>query len=568
MGYHVLARKWRPKDFSEMAGQEHVLRVLSNSLNNNRLHHAYLFSGTRGVGKTTIARVLSKCLNCESGISSKPCGSCSSCTEIDEGRSIDFIEVDAASKTKVEDTRELLDRLHFAPSKSRFTIYLIDEAHMLSVNSFNALLKTLEEPPPHVKFLLATTEPKKLPVTILSRCLQFNLKNLAVEKISEHLKFVLADEKIPFDNEAVRGLARAANGSMRDALTLTDQAIGYGDGHVLVEFVSAMLGSITKNFIVDICSALAERNGSELLKVIGIMDEHAPDYDCALEDILVLLHQISIYQIVPESYEDRGDSHHVIENLAGKVSKEDVQLFYQICLLGRNDLQMAPDPRIGFEMIILRALAFRPKEELSDNESEIKCLSEDQKYIKNKTLVEEDKNYKSATIAIPDGQIIAEQSISSRDEEGRSGLSLELSSSKKVDLPLLERFEGRHWSSVCRHLDIGGALGEIAKNCIFSRIENDKIFFILDSGYANLLSKKHEMALAELLSNYFGWTLRVSIDVGIVETDTPRLEASRSLEDNKNRVIIALNKDDQIKQFKQLFDGSIDLDSVVPKEVQ
>ncbi len=566
MSYKVLARKWRPRNFSEMAGQEHVLRVLSNSLNNNRLHHAYLFAGTRGVGKTTIARVLSKCLNCESGISSTPCGSCSSCSEMDEGRSIDFIEVDAASKTKVEDTRDLLDRVHFAPSKSRFTIYLIDEAHMLSEKSFNALLKTLEEPPSHVKFLLATTDPKKLPITILSRCLQFNLKNLAVDKICEHLKLILTDEKIPFENEAVVRLAQAANGSMRDALTLTDQAVGYGDGRVINDFVSAMLGSITENFIIDICSALAERNGKELLKHINEMAEHAPNYDCALGDMLSLLHQISIFQIVPESR--NGDSNNqIIENLAKQISKEDTQLFYQICLLGRNDLQMAPDPKIGFEMIMLRALAFRPEDGLGENQSKKQYSFDGQKHTENETIIKNNGN--SSKNSRLSSQITVNESNAVQDNlKKRPDLSLEINPQEKIDVTLLEKFEARHWSSLSKQLDIGGALGEIVNNCVYSRSENDKLFFVLDSCYTNLLSQRHELALAEVLSDYFGKTLQVSIDVGILEIDTPRVEASRSFEDNKNRVIVALNEDAQIKKFKQLFDGSIDMDSIVPKEVQ
>ena len=568
MSYQVLARKWRPRNFSEMAGQEHVLRVLSNSLNNNRLHHAYLFAGTRGVGKTTIARVLSKCLNCETGISSTPCGICSSCSEMDEGRSIDFIEVDAASKTKVEDTRDLLDRVHFAPSKSRFTIYLIDEAHMLSEKSFNALLKTLEEPPSHVKFLLATTDPKKLPITILSRCLQFNLKNLAVDKICEHLKLILTDEKIPFENEAVGRLARAANGSMRDALTLTDQAVGYGDGRVIDDFVSVMLGSITKNFTIDICSALAGRNGKELLKHIDKMAEHAPNYDCALGDMLSLLHQISICQIVPESRKGDSDDQ-IIENLAKQISKEDTQLFYQICLLGRNDLQMAPDPKIGFEMIMLRALAFRPEDGLGENQHKKQYSFDGQKRAGNEIIIKNDGNYNSSKNSRLSSQITVNESKAVQDNKKTyPDLSLEINPQEKIDVTLLDKFEAQHWSSLSEQLNVGGALGEIVNNCVFSRLENDKLFFMLDSCYANLLSQRHELALARVLSDYFGKTLQVSIDVGILETDTPRVQASRSFEANKNRVIVALNEDAQIKKFKQLFDGCIDINSVVPKEVQ
>ncbi|MDB4076909.1 DNA polymerase III subunit gamma/tau [Porticoccaceae bacterium] len=360
MSYQVLARKWRPRSFAEMAGQEHVLQALINALDNNRLHHAYLFTGTRGVGKTTIARILSKCLNCEKGISSVPCGECASCNEINEGRFIDLIEVDAASRTGVDDMRDLLDNVQYAPSRGRFKIYLIDEVHMLSKSSFAALLKTLEEPPPHVKFLFATTDPQKLPITVLSRCLQFNLKNLSAERITQHLQFVLGEEQVPFEEAALWSLARAADGSMRDALSLTDQAIGHGGGQVSDTEVSAMLGTIERGYVVDICNALSTGTGTDVLAAVGRMAEQAPDYDLALADVLSIWHQVAILQAVPEAL-DKGVSHYsALLALAQAVSREDTQLFYQICLLGRKDLHLAPDLKSGFEMIMLRALAFRP----------------------------------------------------------------------------------------------------------------------------------------------------------------------------------------------------------------
>jgi DNA polymerase-3 subunit gamma/tau len=361
MSYQVLARKWRPRIFAEMAGQQHVLQALINALDHDRLHHAYLFTGTRGVGKTTIARILSKCLNCEAGVSSVPCGECSSCNEISEGRFIDLIEVDAASRTGVDDMRELLDNVQYTPSRGRYKIYLIDEVHMLSKSSFAALLKTLEEPPPHVKFLFATTDPQKLPITVLSRCLQFNLKNLSAERITEHLQFVLGEEQVPFEDAALWSLARAADGSMRDALSLTDQAIGHGGGQINEGEVSAMLGTIGHNFVVDICQALISGSGTELLAAIGRMAEQAPDYDAALTDILSIWHQVAIVQTVPEAL-DKGVAHYSdLLALAAAVSREDTQLFYQICLLGRKDLQLSPDAKSGFEMVMLRALAFRPQ---------------------------------------------------------------------------------------------------------------------------------------------------------------------------------------------------------------
>ena len=360
MSYQVLARKWRPRSFSEMAGQEHVLQALINALDNDRLHHAYLFTGTRGVGKTTIGRILSKCLNCEKGISSVPCGECSSCKEIAEGRFIDLIEVDAASRTGVDDMRDLLENVQYAPSRGRFKVYLIDEVHMLSKQSFAALLKTLEEPPAHVKFLFATTDPQKLPITVLSRCLQFNLKNLSPERITEHLQFVLGEEKVPFEEAALWSLARAADGSMRDALSLTDQAIGHGGGQINEADVGAMLGTIERSYVVDICTALCSGTGTDVLAAISRMAEQAPDYDLALSDSLSIWHQVAILQTVPEAMDKGVSQYSELLNLAALASKEDVQLFYQICLLGRKDLPFAPDLKSGFEMVMLRALAFRP----------------------------------------------------------------------------------------------------------------------------------------------------------------------------------------------------------------
>ncbi len=361
MSYQVLARKWRPRIFREMVGQEHVLQALINALDHNRLHHAYLFTGTRGVGKTTIARILAKCLNCETGVSSEPCGQCAACREIAEGRFVDLIEVDAASRTKVEDTRELLENVQYAPTRGRYKVYLIDEVHMLSNSSFNALLKTLEEPPPHVKFLLATTDPQKLPMTILSRCLQFNLKNMNPERIVQHLKFVLDKELVPFEESALWHLGRSADGSMRDAMSLTDQAIAYGSGKITEAEVRAMLGTIDQGAVYEVINALAAFDGRELLAAVERMSEHAPDYAGALAELLSILHRIAIAQALPEAVDNTHGDRERIMQLAQQLPAEDVQLFYQIALLGRRDLPLAPDPRAGFEMVLLRMLAFKPQ---------------------------------------------------------------------------------------------------------------------------------------------------------------------------------------------------------------
>ncbi len=360
MSYQVLARKWRPRSFREMVGQTHVLKALINALDNQRLHHAYLFTGTRGVGKTTIARILAKCLNCEQGVSSTPCGQCSVCREIDEGRFVDLIEVDAASRTKVEDTRELLDNVQYAPSRGRYKVYLIDEVHMLSTHSFNALLKTLEEPPPHVKFLLATTDPQKLPVTILSRCLQFSLKNMPPERVVEHLTHVLGAEQIPFEEDALWLLGRAADGSMRDAMSLTDQAIAFGEGRVLAADVRAMLGTLDHGQVYGVLQALLEGDARALLDAVRHLAEQGPDWAGVLAEMLNVLHRVAIAQVLPDAVDNgQGDRERVLA-LAGALPAEDVQFYYQMGLIGRRDLPLAPDPRSGFEMVLLRMLAFRP----------------------------------------------------------------------------------------------------------------------------------------------------------------------------------------------------------------
>lgn len=360
MSYQVLARKWRPRSFNEMVGQTHVLKALINALDSQRLHHAYLFTGTRGVGKTTIARIIAKCLNCETGISSTPCGVCSICKEIDEGRFIDLIEVDAASRTKVEDTRELLDNVQYSPSRGRFKVYLIDEVHMLSTSSFNALLKTLEEPPPHVKFLLATTDPQKLPVTVLSRCLQFSLKNMPPERVVDHLTHVLAAENIPFENDALWLLGRAADGSMRDAMSLTDQAIAFGEGKVLAADVRAMLGTLDHGQVYGVLHALLEGDARGLIEAVRHLAEQGPDWNGVLSEMLNVLHRVAIAQALPEAVDNgQGDRERVLE-LARVLPSEDVQFYYQMGLIGRRDLPLSPDPRSGFEMVLLRMLAFRP----------------------------------------------------------------------------------------------------------------------------------------------------------------------------------------------------------------
>lgn len=382
MGYQVLARKWRPNRFGELVGQEHVVTAISNALDNDRLHHAYLFTGTRGVGKTTIARIFSKSLNCETGLSSKPCGQCSTCKEIENGNFIDLLEIDAASRTKVEDTRELLDNVQYKPSRGRYKVYLIDEVHMLSKHSFNALLKTLEEPPPHVKFLLATTDPQKLPVTILSRCLQFNLKALSRTQISQQLDFILGEENIQSEKEALSQLARAAQGSMRDALSLTDQAIAQGNGVVGLQIVTDMLGLMDKNQVLKLVHAVVQKDSNKVMQQVELMSEKAPDFALVLSEIMSLLHQIALTQFVPDACKLETISARAIFKLANSIPAEQIQLLYQIALSGKKDLPHAADPRTGLEMTLLRMLAFCPNNlkldalDIASKSSEVDVLNQ------------------------------------------------------------------------------------------------------------------------------------------------------------------------------------------------
>ena len=598
MSYQVLARKWRPKSFSEMAGQEHVLQALINALDNDRLHHAYLFTGTRGVGKTTIGRILSKCLNCEKGVSSVPCGECSSCTEIDAGRFIDLIEVDAASRTGVDDMRDLLDNVQYAPSRGRFKIYLIDEIHMLSKSSFAALLKTLEEPPPHVKFLFATTDPQKLPITVLSRCLQFNLKNLSAERITEHLKYVLGEEKVPFEEAGLWSLGRAADGSMRDALSLTDQAVGHGGGSITESDVISMLGTIERHFVVDICIAMASQNGEKLLSSVGQMAEHSPDYDAALGDVLSIWHQVAILQTVPEAL-DRGISHFdELANLAETVSREDVQLFYQICLLGRKDLPLAPEQRAGFEMVMLRAMAFRPAENGRPVQLKSPPPEVEQPAKKPEPAPTADVSHHSAGIAYKDPNESLDTDATVEEKKLKETLealdidllneepAVEITNDDKVELLAdnvteldksisadsqvgegvnkvsLNEFLPSHWIEVRRQLKIGASLGEIASHCLFTARVDDVLQFIIDDQENSLFDSSHQESLGVALSDYFDHPLTVSINSGVAKDETPRAANIRENNERKAAAVERLNADPSVMQFKQLFNGGLDEQSV------
>ena len=574
MSYQVLARKWRPNTFSEMVGQEHVLQALINALDNDRLHHAYLFTGTRGVGKTTIARILAKCLNCEEGVSSKPCGVCSSCQEIASGRFIDLMEVDAASRTGVDDMRDLLDNVQYAPARGRYKVYLIDEVHMLSKQSFAALLKTLEEPPEHVKFLFATTDPQKLPITVLSRCLQFNLKNLSTDKISQHLNYVLNEEKLPSEELGTLALARAADGSMRDALSLTDQAIGHGGGKITESDVNAMLGTIDRSFAIGICNALIAGDGTQLLAEVSKMAELSPDYIMVLADLLSIWHQVAIMQTVPESI-DKTLSHYAeICEIANSVSREDIQLYYQICLLGRKDLDLAPDLKSGFEMVLLRALAFRPgsasgskksapikantgaESSLKKPQAEVSPVPQAQQKITPK--VELVENHKPAVIEQVEPQITpvkeqaaVEQNVAELPVETNNNITL-------------NQLAPNNWLEVHSQLNLGASLGEIASHCLLSERRENQLFFIIDQEQTSLYDAAHQQSLAEALSDYFGVQVSVEISFGKTQKETPRAANIRAKEERLAAAIEVLNQDPDLQEFKQKFDANLDTKTVRP----
>lgn len=362
MSYQVLARKWRPQSFRDLVGQEHVVQALVNGLDQDRLHHAFLLTGTRGVGKTTIARIMAKCLNCEKGVSSTPCGECSSCVDVDEGRFIDMMEIDAASKTKVEDTREMLETVQFAPTRGRYKVYIIDEVHMLTGHSFNALLKTLEEPPPHVKFILATTDPQKLPVTILSRCLRFSLTRLLPDQIAQQIALILKSENVSADDAAIMRIARAADGSMRDGLSLLDQAISFGGGSLKDAEVADMLGSIDHQHVAGLIDALIDNNAHTLLEIVNDLTVQSRDMEAVLDELAEAMHRMALIQAAPQFRDPERADWDSLVTRAAKLTPEDVQLYYQIAISGRRDLGLSPDPRTGLEMTLLRMLAFRPAE--------------------------------------------------------------------------------------------------------------------------------------------------------------------------------------------------------------
>jgi len=530
MAHQVLARQYRPKNFSQVIGQSHVVRALTNALTQQYLHHAYLFTGTRGVGKTTIARILAKCLNCEAGISATPCGKCDTCLEIDSGRFPDLYEVDAASRTKVEDTRELLDNVQYTPTKGRYKIYLIDEVHMLSGHSFNALLKTLEEPPEHVKFLLATTDPQKLPATVLSRCLQFHLLLMSQEETSHHLADILSKEKISFEQTALPPLAKAANGSMRDALSLLDQAIAFGNGSVNTADVKNMLGTIELTALYDILSALEKQDANLLLASAQKLSEQGADFHAALAELLSLFHQIAMHQLAPDANQLEDQLH----PFANSISKEDIQLYYQIGLIGQRDLNYAPTPRSGFEMTLLRMHSFVPQSALTATQPKV---------------------------ATPPPQ-----------SQAKSSPTLQPACAQQTNNQSVKRITElkttQDWQNLIPSLQLTGAAIALVQHCNLKQVTENEIHFLLERKHEPLCQPKYIDRLNKALRHYFNQSIHVMIAFHdqTDELDTPVSLAKQQHSDRMEKAKSNIMNDQKVQQLMDAFDATIVNDSINFKE--
>ncbi len=532
--YTALARSYRPRTFEEVTGQEHVLRALANALGSGRVHHAFLFAGTRGVGKTTIARIFAKCLNCELGVRAVPCGQCASCREIDAGRSVDLIEVDAASRTRVDDTRELLDNVQYAPTRSRYKIYLIDEVHMLSTHSFNALLKTLEEPPPHIKFLLATTDPQKLPVTVLSRCLQFNLKRLPVALIGARLTQILQAEGVEFEPPAVQLLAQAGDGSLRDALSLLDQLLAYGNGRAREADARSMLGTVQREHVVRLAELLAAGDGAALLAFIEELEQGAPDHAQLLEQLASLLERVAFRQVVPSYEGDELHSPELLSRLARALSPEDTQLFYQTAILGRRDLPLAPDPSTGFRMSMIRMLAFRPAEAPGG--------------------VGASSTGRVGTAGAEPSRLSAPPAASSVSTAAASAAPAAANGSSGVPT---------EWPTLLEQLGLQGLPRQLATNCIWLGREGSTVRLALDANRAAARTRGAEEKLAQALSRHFGLPLRLEISLAEGSAQTPARAAAAAAAARQAEARAAFEADPVVGSLKERF-GAV----VLPASVQ
>lgn len=539
MSYQVLARKWRPRSFEALVGQEHVVRALTNALEQQRLHHAYLFTGTRGIGKTTIARILAKSLNCETGITAHPCGVCSACVDIDQGRFVDMLEVDAASNTQVDNMRDLLENAQYAPTVGRFKVYIIDEVHMLSRNAFNAMLKTLEEPPAHVKFILATTDPQKVPVTVLSRCLQFNLRQMSGTSISEHLQSVLTQENIPYEPAALQLIARAAAGSMRDALSLLDQAIAYGGNAIKEQEVRTMLGAIDQSYLFELLQSLTNHDGTALMAQAKAMEQRSLSFDAALSDLANLLHQIAIAQTVPESIAADLPERDALLDLAQKLSAEQVQLYYQIVLLGRRDLGLAPDEFAGFTMSLMRMLAFTPNEAATPKTQAMKTQAVAATPSSKPTSATE----KVANVPVAET------------------MNSEAPPPAPIGTPSPALFDG-NWRGLVDQLKLGLARA-LAQNCALVRFDENHIYLNVPQAQKHLLEQNYQEKLRATIEQHFDKKIQLHFEVGGTG-NTPAQQISEEKATLQSKAVAAIQEDDFVQALVKDFGAQIIPSSIKP----
>ena len=561
MSYQVLARKWRPKDFSEVVGQEHVVRALSNALDLNKIHQAYVLSGTRGVGKTTIARILSKSLNCEKGLDSKPCHECPTCISISEGSFMDFQEIDAASSRGVDDTKQLLETVMYMPSSSRYKVYLLDEVHMLSAHSFNMLLKTLEEPPEHVIFILATTMPEKIPATVLSRCLQFNLKNLTPTQLSDRIRIILKDEGIPFDEESISQIARAGRGSLRDCLTITDQAIAYCNGELTDAGISEMLGTLTFGHVNELLNSVISHDAKALLLQLNSISQLSVDYMRLMDLILETIQYLAVAQISPESLSNIDLKKEEIISLSDLLTLDEVQILYQIGLLAKRDMNLAPDIASGFEMALLRMLAFVPK---------------DQDHVIHKKK----PSNPEATIDQPEENLTRDKLVN--ELVSKSPIKIkkaheELSSlNKKIDLiedSSIEnsaantnlQIDSSNWNDTFRLLDLDLGTKQLASHCSFLRTDDSIIYLSMPEEKLELFSGKHRQRLQESISIFLGHECNVFFESGEVSDQSPN--TIKATEKDKIRIEAenAFKEDVNVKILLDSLDGKVIDSSIEPR---
>lgn len=554
MSYQVLARKWRPKSFEALIGQEHVVRALTNALDQQRLHHAYLFTGTRGVGKTTLSRILAKSFNCERGVTSKPCGECAACIAIDQGSFVDYVEMDAASNRGVDDMAALLEKAVYAPTQGRFKVYMLDEVHQLTGHAFNAMLKTLEEPPEHVKFILATTDPQKVPVTVLSRCLQFNLRQMSGAAISEHLQAILTQENIPFDAVALPLIARAANGSMRDALSLLDQAIAYGGQSVKESEVRTMLGAIDQGYLFDLLDLLAAHDGAGLMAYARGLEQRSLAFEAVLADLANLLYQLAVYQSAPDAIAQEQPEYARLCELAQQFSPEQVQLFYQIAILGRRDISLAPDEFAGFGMCLLRMLAFLPAATTEKTHADTASPRRETPAPRQSAAPRATTHERPAETKRPPAEP-AEQSAAPAAAEPPPPPPAEPTAAGDI------QFDG-NWRQLTDQLKLGLARA-LAQHCELLRHDAHNFYLSVSSEHAHLLQPGYQDKLRAALSQHFGRSVRLHFDAN-GSGNTPASQMRQEQAAIQSEAEAAIERDDFVQALITDFDAKIIPSSIKP----